>query len=112
MEYQVNAQQLFDIHINELKQQGRLKYASTFKELNNSLVEFNYHLDILFSDIDTTWLKNYEMWLRKRGLADNSIGVRFRTLRAIYNRAIEDNIAKQEYSLSEPIKSLNCMKNL
>ena len=90
-------QQLFDIHINELKQQGRLKYASTFKELNNSLVEFNYHLDILFSDIDTTWLKSYEMWLRKRGLADNSIGVRFRTLRAIYNRAIEDNIVKQEY---------------
>ncbi len=37
-------QQLFDIHTNELKRQGRLKYASTFKELNNSLVEFNYHL--------------------------------------------------------------------
>lgn len=90
-------QQLFDIHINELKQQGRLKYASTFKELNNSLIEFNYQLDIFFSDIDTSWLKNYEMWLRKRGLADNSIGVRFRTLRAIYNRAIEDNIVKQEY---------------
>ena len=90
-------QQLFDIHIAQLRQQGRLKYASTFKELNNSLVEFNHHLDILFSDINTTWLKKYETWLRSRGLAENSIGVRFRTFRAIYNRAIEDNIVKQEY---------------
>lgn len=90
-------QQLFDIHIVELRQQGRLKYASTFKELNSSLIDFNHHLDILFSDIDTTWLKNYEVWLRRRGLAENSIGVRFRTLRAIYNRVIEDNIVKQEH---------------
>lgn len=89
--------ELFDIHIEQLKQQGRLKYASTFKELKNSLIEFNFHLDILFSEIDLVWLKNYETWLRNKGLAYNSIGVRFRTLRAIYNRAIEDNIVKQEY---------------
>ncbi|NDW11134.1 site-specific integrase [Dysgonomonas sp. 520] len=90
-------QQLFDIYIEQLRKEGRLKYASTFKELKNSLIEFNYHLDILFSDIDVTWLKNYEAWLRGKGLAYNSIGVRFRTLRAIYNKAIEDNIVKQEY---------------
>lgn len=89
--------QLLDIHIEKLQKEGRLKYASTFKELKNSLIDFNFHLDILFSDIDVTWLKNYEAWLRNRGLAFNSIGVRFRTLRAIYNKAIEENIVKQEY---------------
>lgn len=89
--------ELFDVHIKQLTIEGRLKYASTFKELKNSLIKFNYHLDILFSDIDIAWLKNYEGWLRKRGLAPNSIGVRFRTLRAIYNRAIEENIVKQDY---------------
>lgn len=61
------------------------------------MIEFNNHLDIPFTEIDTTWLKSYEVWLRKRGLADNSIGVRFRSLRAIYNKAIECNIVKQEY---------------
>jgi hypothetical protein len=44
-----------------------LKYASTFKELKNSLLEFNKHLDIYFSDIDVNWLKNYEAWLRGKG---------------------------------------------
>ena len=89
--------QFFDIHIEQLKKEGRLKYASTFKELKNSLINFNFHLDILFSDIDVIWLKNYEVWLKSKGLVYNSIGVRFRTLRAIYNKAIEDNIVKQEY---------------
>lgn len=89
--------ELFEIHIKQLIQESRLKYASTFRELKNSLLEFNFHLDILFSDIDVTWLKNYEAWLRNKGLAPNSIGVRFRTLRAIYNRAIEEKIVKQEY---------------
>lgn len=89
--------ELFEIHVKQLTLEGRLKYASTFKELKNSLIEFNFHLDILFSDIDITWLKHYETWLRNKGLAPNSIGVRFRTLRAIYNRAIEENIVKQEY---------------
>ena len=89
--------ELFDLHIKQLTLEGRLKYASTFSELKSSLIEFNFHLDILFSDIDITWLRNYETWLRKKGLAPNSIGVRFRTLRVLYNKAIEENIVRQEY---------------
>lgn len=88
--------ELFDKHIQQLKKEGRLKYAISFNELKNSLVEFNRHLDIYFSDIDIEWLKRYEFHLRGKGLAENSIGVRFRTLRVIYNRAIELNIVKQE----------------
>lgn len=61
------------------------------------MLEFNSHLDISFTDIDTAWLKRYESWLRKRGLSENSIGIRFRTLRAIYNKAIEHDVVKQEY---------------
>lgn len=57
----------------------------------------NKHLDIYFSEIDVNWLKNYEVWLRGKGLGDNSIGVRFRTLRALYNKAVSENIVKAEY---------------
>lgn len=80
--------ELFDIHINQLVQEGRLNYASTFKDLKRSLIEFNNHLDISFTDSDSTWLKNYEVWLRKGGLVDNSLGVRFRTLRAVCNQPL------------------------
>lgn len=89
--------EFFNRHINLLLKEGRLKYASTYKELRNSLIDFNKHLDIYFSDIDINWLKKYEAHLRAKNLADNSIGVRFRTLRAIYNAAIEMEIVKQEH---------------
>lgn len=74
-----------------------MKYASTYKELRTSLIAFNKHRDIYFSDIDVNWLKKYEVWLRFKNLGDNSIGVRFRTLRALYNKAVSENIVKAEY---------------
>ena len=90
-------QELFDKEINRLKQEGRLKYASTYKELLVSLLKFNIHLDIYFSEIDVNWLKRYEAWLRSKGLVSNSIGVRFRTLRVLFNKAIEEKLVKEEY---------------
>lgn len=77
---------LFRSHIADLKSQKRSGYALTFSELYNSLVQFNGHLDIYFSDIDTVWLKRYEMWQRGQNLLENTIGKRFRTLRVLYNR--------------------------
>lgn len=90
-------EQLFDSEINRLQGEGRLKYASTYKELKASLLNFNMHLDIYFSEIDINWLKRYEAYLRIKGLADNSIGVRFRTLRTLFNKAISENIVKSDY---------------
>lgn len=37
--------------------------------------------------MDVAWLKKYETWLRNSGLAENTIGIRFRTLCTIYNYA-------------------------
>ena len=72
-------------------------YAHSVRQVYNSLLKYNKHLEIYFSDVDVEWLKNYETWLRKENIAENTIGIRFRTLRAIYNLAIEKNIAKPEY---------------
>ena len=99
--------ELFDIHINQLLQENRLKYASTFKELKSSLLNYNKHLNIYFSEIDTQWLKNYENYLRQKNLGDNSIGIRFRTLRVLYNIAIERRIVKSD---SYPFKSYKVSK--
>jgi len=89
--------ELFDIQIKRLQDAKRLRYAEMHTLVLNSLDKFNGHLDIYFSDIDVTWLKNYEMWLRSNNLKDNTIGIRFRTLRAIYNLAIEEKIVKKDY---------------
>lgn len=89
--------ELLEEEIIRLRSEGRLKYASTYKELKISLLDFNTHLNIYFSEIDVDWLKRYESWLRTKGLGDNSIGIRFRNLRALYNTAIREKIVKAEY---------------
>ena len=60
------------------------------------MLMFNKHLDICFSEIDLPFLRRYETWLRKQGKTENTIGIHFRTLRMIYNIAIEENAVKAE----------------
>ena len=71
------------------------------------MVEFNRHLDIPFADIDVAWLRRYELFLREKRLAENTIGIRFRTLRSIYNLAMEENVASPD---SYPFKKFKVSK--
>lgn len=87
---------LFNEYIAQLKDEGRLGYALSVQQVCNSLCKFRGHLDIYFSDIDVNWLKSYESWLRCNKLADNTIGIRFRTLRAIYNLALVEGLVKAD----------------
>ena len=87
---------LMQEHIKELRDADRTGYALSMEQVYNSLVKFCGHLDIPFSDIDIQWLKKYELWLRSNGLAENTIGIRFRTLRRIYNIALERKLVKPE----------------
>lgn len=84
-------------HISSLKAQQRSGYSASIQQVYNSLIKYNQHLNIYFSDIDIAWLRNYELWLREEGLKDNTIGIRFRTLRAMYNLALDEGIVKAEY---------------
>ena len=88
--------EIFNHHINQLIACGRKSYALSIKQLYNSLIEFNRHLDIPFSEMDIAWLKRYEVFLREKRLAENTIGIRFRTLRSIYNVAVEENAVSPE----------------
>lgn len=89
--------ELFLERIKELKGTNRLGYAESHEYVYKSLLKFNGHLDIYFSEIDVTWLKKYEAWLRSIGNKENTIGIRFRTLRAVYNIALEQKLVKPEY---------------
>ena len=90
-------QEVFNQYIQELESANRLRYADMYKCTMHSLIKFNKHLDIPFSDMDTIWLKRYEVWLQSQGLAINTLGTRFSHLRVIYNFAIEEKIVKSEY---------------
>jgi len=88
---------VFNDYIDNLKAQNRLSYAKSVYEVLKSLQQYDSkELDIYFYEIDVTWLKNYEVWSKKRGLKNNTIALRLRTLRVIYNQAIEHGYVKAE----------------
>ena len=87
---------VFQEHISSLIKSGRKSYALSVKQLHNSLKEFCHSLDFYFSEMDVAWLKRYELFLRGKRLAENTIGIRFRTLRAIYNVAMEEDAVSQD----------------
>ena len=82
--------EVFKYYISQLQEQGRHGYEASVVQVYNSLKKFNKSLNISFSEVDISWLKKYESWLRKQGLNENTIGIRFRTLRVIYNIAIDE----------------------
>ena len=89
--------QVFLTQIERFEATKRKGYALSCKQVYNSLLKFNNHLNIYFSDIDVTWLRNYEIWLHKEGIAENTIGIRFRTLRVMFNVAIQEKYVNPEY---------------
>jgi site-specific recombinase XerD len=77
--------------------EGRIGNAKAYLYSYNSLKRFTgKKLDIPFSHIDISFLKEYEKWLRKGGCVETSMSVIFRTLRSVYNKAIDAKCAKKD----------------
>lgn len=91
-----NAGECFNYYVRMLKEQGRLRYAGMYEVSYNSFVKYAGSLDIPFGDIDVAWLKKYEVWMLKQGLAVNTIGTRVRHLRAVFNMAIEHHVINKD----------------
>ena len=84
--------------IEQLKKEKRIGSANFYRFALNSLKSFNSgSMDIPFIEIDVTWLKKYETWMKGNGNSTNTLGIRFRALRAVYNLAIQQHIVKKEY---------------
>lgn len=100
--------QTFDTYINNyiqlLQSENRHGYAKTFIELASSVAGYRKSLKFYFCEIDLKWLRGYEIYLRNRGNKENTIGIRFRTLRALCNRAISDKIVKKDIYPFEDFK--------
>ena len=88
--------ELFRQHIHCLEEEKRTGYRLSIQQTYNSLLKFNKHLDIPFSDMDCNWLRRYETWLRKQNKSENTIGIRFRNIRKIFNLAMDTELVKSE----------------
>ena len=90
--------ELYDKLIDDMKRGGKLGNAGVYKYSRTSLLKFTgQRLQILFSDIDAVWLRRYENWLRTSGCGDTTISQLFRTLRSVFNKAVELQLVKRDY---------------
>lgn len=92
--------------ISRLRQNGRVRTSETYKATVNSFRKFLYchetgirdsRNDIMLDNITSDLMEAYEAWLRTRGVAANTISFYTRILRAVYNRAVEENIIENRH---------------
>ena len=78
--------------IAKLRQNGKVRTSETYKSTLNSFRKFRQGKDIMLDCLTSEIMEAYEAWQRKRGVVPNTISFYTRILRAVYNRAVEDEI--------------------
>lgn len=78
--------------IAKLKQNGNVRTSETYKATLNSFRKFRNDEDIMLDCLTSDIMEAYEAWHKSRGVAPNTISFYTRVLRAVYNRAVEQEI--------------------
>lgn len=86
--------------IVRLKQNGKVRTSETYKSALSSFKKFRQDEDIMLDCLTSEIMEAYEAWHKNRGVAPNTISFYTRILRAVYNRAVDDDIIEN----SNPFK--------
>lgn len=76
-----------------LQMNGNYGTAHVYRSSLNALLLYHGNTYLSFQKMTPKFLKGFELHLRQRGCSWNTVSTYMRTLRAIYNRAIERNMA-------------------
>lgn len=86
---------LFDLMnklIIKLKQRGQIRTSETYTAALRSFKKFINDEDIMLDCINSDIMEKFEAWHKLKGNVPNTISFYMRILRAVYNRAVEDEI--------------------
>ena len=62
---------------------------SNYTSAANRFMEFRNHEDLTFSQMTSEMMEMYQAWLFNRGIGQNTVSFYLRTLRTLYNKAVE-----------------------
>lgn len=86
--------------VTTLRGAGQVGNAGTYKDLRNQLQKFIQQeydaTDLAFDKVTVSFCNQWENVLRASGLTEVTLSFRFRTLRAVLNRAIAEGVASAE----------------
>ena len=75
--------------VGERLRAGKHRMAEIYSSALNSFRRFRSGADIDLSAVNRSVVDDYVEWLRRRGLADNTVSFYIRVTRSIYNRAVD-----------------------
>jgi site-specific recombinase XerD len=78
--------------IIKFKQNGKARTSETYTAALNSFKKFRKDEDIMLDCLTSEIMETYEAWHKQRGNSPNTISFYTRILRAVYHRAVEDDI--------------------
>lgn len=81
--------------IAKLKLLNKHRTAENYTTTRNSFAQFLNHKDLLLSEINSDLMMWYEAYLIGRGITKNTTSFYMRILRAVYNRAVEQELTEQ-----------------
>ena len=81
--------------IVRLKRLGKIRTSETYTAALKSFSSFMKGSDILFGELSSDLLMEYEAYLKNRGNSPNTISFYMRILKAVYNRAVENGLTGQ-----------------
>lgn len=88
--------------IEKLKNKGKIRTSETYAATLNSFKKFlasqmSGDEDVMLDRMSSEIMEAYEAWHKKRGNSLNTISFYMRILRAVYHRAVEDEIIENRY---------------
>lgn len=93
----MTVREFYERLIKDFEDSNKVGNRLVYKSSLNSLKAFTGNeLNFYFSDIDKDWLRSYEKWQRAKGNKETTISLQFRTLRSVYNKAIEEKITSDK----------------
>jgi len=79
------------------KRHGQHRTGETYLSTLNSIKRFRDNQDIQLMDIDTDLIVSYERYLKLKGVQHNTISFYMHRLRAVYNKAVEEELIDQRF---------------
>ncbi|WP_341224805.1 site-specific integrase [uncultured Arcticibacterium sp.] len=83
----------FDDYEEMLRKENRIGTAESYKSARSSFTKFlasRKKKKALFKEITSDWLNEYENWMLDKGNSISSVGIYTRSLRTIFNKAIDE----------------------
>lgn len=88
----VNSNDYYNFHqeiIDEFTTSNKTSSSKINKETLSSIKKFHAKENLKFSELNYEFIVKYDSFLRSRGGTDSGIGIKMRTIRAVFNKAID-----------------------